>query len=48
MARLVALVRGVHEIDPGATAEFFVDPRALFVFDASGRVVVAPDPAAAA
>jgi glycerol transport system ATP-binding protein len=48
VARLVALVRGVHEIDPGATAEFFVDPRALFVFDASGRVVVAPDPAAAA
>ena len=26
VARLVALVRGVHEIDPGATAEFFVDP----------------------
>ena len=48
VARLVALVRGVHEIDPGATAEFFVDPRALFVFDASGSVVVAPDPAAAA
>ena len=46
VARVVALVHGVHEIEPGATTEFFVDPRALFVFEPSGRVLVAPDPAA--
>jgi glycerol transport system ATP-binding protein len=47
VVRLVALVRGVHEIEPGTTTEFFIDPRSLFAFEPSGRVVVTPDPASA-
>ncbi len=37
--RLVALVRGVHDWEPGAPADVQVDPRGLFVFDASNRAV---------
>jgi glycerol transport system ATP-binding protein len=46
MARWVALLPGVHEIEPGACVEFFLDQRSLFVFEPSGRRVVAPNGAA--
>ncbi len=39
----VALLPGVHEIAPGAPVAVRIDPRRLFVFDAEGRLVAAPD-----
>ncbi len=37
----VCLVSGVHEWAPGRTAVVNIDPRQVFVFDASGRRVQA-------
>ncbi len=39
-SRLVSLVRGMHDWQPGATAEIQIDPRGLFVFDEEGRRVM--------
>ncbi|WGD30092.1 ABC transporter ATP-binding protein [Ancylobacter sp. WKF20] len=44
--RWVALVAGVHELEPGAPIAVHVDPARLFVFDPDGRVVITPDGAA--
>ena len=44
----VCLVRGVHDWQPGAASEVFVDMGRVFVFDAAGRVAAAPAQAAAA
>jgi glycerol transport system ATP-binding protein len=42
-ATWVSLVLGVHNWEPGASAEIQVDPRRLFVFDPAGILVRAPD-----
>jgi glycerol transport system ATP-binding protein len=42
-ATWVSLVLGVHDWQPGASAEISVDPRRLFVFDPAGILVRAPD-----
>ncbi|MFC5067602.1 ABC transporter ATP-binding protein [Flaviflagellibacter deserti] len=47
-AEWIALAHGVHELAPGAPIDVYLDPRKLFVFDADGRLVAAPDRAAAA
>jgi glycerol transport system ATP-binding protein len=39
----VSLVLGVHDWQPGASAEITVDPRRVFVFDPSGNLVRAPE-----
>lgn len=44
--RWVALTPGVHEIEPGAQIEVFIDPAEILVFGIDGRVAAAPAPAA--
>jgi len=44
--RWVALVGGVHELEPGSPIAIHIDPAQLFVFDADGHVVITPDGAA--
>ncbi|WP_460450243.1 ABC transporter ATP-binding protein [Alsobacter sp. SYSU BS001988] len=39
--RFVALVPGVHRLEPGSTLTAYVEPRRLFLFDPSGRTVAA-------
>jgi glycerol transport system ATP-binding protein len=39
----VAVLQGVHEFAPGDTLDAVLDPNDLFVFDAAGRLVAAPD-----
>ena len=46
--RFVALTAGVHEVEPGAAIDTFVDPARLFVFAADGRLAAAPPRALAA
>jgi glycerol transport system ATP-binding protein len=46
--RFVALTPGVHEVEPGAAIDVFVDPARLFVFGADGRLAAAPPRALAA
>jgi glycerol transport system ATP-binding protein len=46
--RWVALAHGIHELSPGAPVELFLDPNRMFVFDRDGRLMAAPDFAAAA
>lgn len=46
--RWIALAHGVHELNPGAPVELFVDPHRMFVFGAGDRLVAAPERAAAA
>ena len=38
----VCLLPGIHDAEPGADAEVCVDPRRLFVFEASGSLAAAP------
>ncbi|MCB4769578.1 ABC transporter ATP-binding protein [Ancylobacter sp. Lp-2] len=45
--RWVALVAGVHELEPGSPIAVHVDPARLFVFDPEGRVVITPGSTAA-
>jgi glycerol transport system ATP-binding protein len=40
--RFVALTHGVHDVEPGAAIQLYIDPARLFVFDASGRLAAAP------
>jgi glycerol transport system ATP-binding protein len=47
-SRWVALVHGIHELNPGAPVELFLDPSRIFVFGRDGRLIAAPDVAAAA
>ena len=47
-ARWVALAHGIHELNPGAPVELYLDPKRLFVFGRDGRLMAAPDFAAAA
>lgn len=42
-ATWVSLVMGVHDWKPDATAEITIDPRRVFVFDAAGMLLRAPD-----
>ncbi len=42
-AAWVGLVRGVHDWEPGASAEIRVDPARMFVFAADGSLVAAPE-----
>ncbi len=42
-AAWVGLVRGVHDWEPGASAEIRVDPSRMFVFAADGSLVAAPE-----
>ncbi|WP_227310274.1 ABC transporter ATP-binding protein [Acidisoma cellulosilyticum] len=42
-ATWVSLVLGVHDWKPGAPAEIRIDPARIFVFDASGKLVRAPE-----
>ena len=44
--RWVALVGGVHELEPGSPIALHIDPAQLFVFDTEGHVVVTPEGAA--
>lgn len=44
--RWVALVGGVHELEPGSPIAIHLDPGQLFIFDVDGNVVVTPDSAA--
>jgi glycerol transport system ATP-binding protein len=46
--RFVALTPGVHEVEPGASIDTFVDPARLFVFAQDGRLAAAPPRALAA
>ena len=46
--RWVALAHGIHELSPGAPVELYLDPHRMFVFGRDGRLVAAPDFAAAA
>jgi len=39
--RFVALVPGIRRLEPGSTVTATLDPRRLFVFDASGRLAAA-------
>jgi glycerol transport system ATP-binding protein len=41
-ATWVCLIRGVHDWEPGASADVFVDMRRAFAFDAAGAVAAAP------
>jgi glycerol transport system ATP-binding protein len=47
-SRWVALVHGIHELNPGAPVELYLDPHRIFVFGRDGRLMAAPDIAAAA
>ena len=38
----VSLAPGVHEWEPGALVDVQVDPRKIFVFDASGKLAIPP------
>lgn len=40
--RFVALAEGIRDDQPGQAITTFVDPRNLYVFDAAGRLVLAP------
>jgi glycerol transport system ATP-binding protein len=40
-SRFVALVPGVKRLEPGARVTAYLDPRQLFLFDASGRLTAA-------
>jgi glycerol transport system ATP-binding protein len=42
-ATWVSLVLGVHDWQPGAAAEIRIDPRRVFVFDAAGLLLRAPE-----
>jgi glycerol transport system ATP-binding protein len=46
--RWVALAHGIHELSPGAPVELHLDPHRMFVFGRDGRLMAAPDFAAAA
>jgi glycerol transport system ATP-binding protein len=46
--RWVALVHGIHELNPGAPVELYLDPKRMFAFDRGGGLMAAPDFAAAA
>lgn len=46
-ATWVSLVLGVHDWKPGAAAEIHIDPARIFVFDAAGQLVRAPEMRAA-
>jgi len=46
--RWVALAHGIHELSPGAPVELYLDPYRMFVFGRDGRLMAAPDFAAAA
>jgi len=46
--RWVALAHGIHELNPGAPVELYLDPNRMFAFDRDGRLMAAPDFAAAA
>jgi glycerol transport system ATP-binding protein len=39
----VAVLQGVHEYEPGEMLHAALDPDNLFIFDAAGRLVAAPD-----
>jgi glycerol transport system ATP-binding protein len=39
----VAVLHGVHEYPPGHVLDAVLDPNNVFVFDAFGRLVAAPD-----
>jgi glycerol transport system ATP-binding protein len=43
----VALVHGIHEFEPDAMVEAYIDPRHILVFDAQGRRAMAPSSLAA-
>jgi glycerol transport system ATP-binding protein len=39
--RFVALMAGVRRLEPGASVTAYLDPRHLFLFDATGRLAAA-------
>jgi glycerol transport system ATP-binding protein len=39
--RLIALVPGVKRLEPGSSVTAYLDPRHLFLFDATGRLTAA-------
>ena len=47
-SRWVALAHGIHELNPGAPVELYLDPHRIFVFGRDGRLMAAPGIAAAA
>ncbi|HEX5777925.1 MAG TPA: ABC transporter ATP-binding protein [Xanthobacteraceae bacterium] len=47
-SRWVALAHGIHELNPGAPVELYLDPNRVFVFGRDGRLMAAPAIAAAA
>jgi glycerol transport system ATP-binding protein len=47
-ARWVALAHGIHELNPGAPVEVYLDPHRMFVFGRDDRLVAAPNFAEAA
>jgi glycerol transport system ATP-binding protein len=47
-ANWIALAHGVHDLGPGAAVELFLNPARIFVFDAEGRLMAAPQRAEAA
>ena len=42
IGELVAQIAGVHHVDIGASLNLYFSPAAIFVFDAAGRLLVAP------
>ena len=46
-AAWVSLAHGVHDLDPGAALEVYLDPHRIFVFGADGRLLAAPTTAGA-
>ena len=46
--RWIALVHGIHHLEPGSAAEVFLDPNRFYVFDDNDALVAAPDLAEAA
>ncbi|MDX6805727.1 ABC transporter ATP-binding protein [Terrihabitans rhizophilus] len=47
-ARWIALAHGVHDLRPGTPIEVHLDPRRIFLFDAAGQLLSAPERAEAA
>jgi glycerol transport system ATP-binding protein len=46
--RWIALVHGIHHLEPGSAVEVFLDPSRFYVFNDNDALVAAPDLAEAA
>jgi glycerol transport system ATP-binding protein len=46
--RWIALLHGIHDLEPGSAAEVFLDPSRFYVFNDNDALVAAPDLAEAA